>query len=109
MGNYPDSATNPKQIIYIWNYLEWGGAQVYFFGLMKEAKKHSAISLLIPKGTSRQILDFAENEGIPYEFLNLHIKANLEKSLKSKLALHINKLRSELEIISMILFLIFER
>ncbi|MBA4122671.1 MAG: glycosyltransferase family 4 protein [Acidobacteria bacterium] len=85
----------PKNFIYLWHYLEWGGAQVLFFGLMKEAKKKGEVLAVMPKGSNMQLLKFLNNLGVSYEFFDAHIDAAPADSLKRKLERHWKKLYCE--------------
>lgn len=58
-----------RKIIYAWNYREWGGAQIYFMSLMKEAKKIYAVTALMPSDSEPKILHYLHTLDIPVEFL----------------------------------------
>ncbi|HEX8371056.1 MAG TPA: glycosyltransferase family 4 protein [Pyrinomonadaceae bacterium] len=85
----------PKKVLCVWNYLEWGGAQVYFLALMKEAKKHCEARAVLPEGSNEQLLKFLKDFDLPYEFVDSHTDSQPALTLKRKLARHFNKLRSE--------------
>jgi len=85
----------PNRFYYVWNYLEWGGAQVLFFGLMKEAKKFGEVLAIMPSGSNEQLLKFLDNLKVKYEFVNAHTDGKSAFTLGRKLARHWNKLRSE--------------
>ncbi len=59
-----------RQIIYVWNYREWGGAQIYFMSLMKEAKNEYLVTALLPSDSEPKILQYLNALEIPYEFLD---------------------------------------
>ncbi len=48
------------QIIYAWDYVEWGGAQIYHFALMREASKKYKVTALVPENSSPRIFEWAE-------------------------------------------------
>jgi glycosyltransferase involved in cell wall biosynthesis len=85
----------PKKLLCVWNYLEWGGAQVYFLALMKEAKKHCEVRAVLPAGSHEQLLKFLKDSDISYEFVDSHTDTQPALTVKRKLARHFNKLRSE--------------
>ncbi|MDQ3061305.1 MAG: glycosyltransferase family 4 protein [Acidobacteriota bacterium] len=85
----------PKNFIYLWHYLEWGGAQVLFFGLMKEAKKKGEVFAVMPKGSNVQLLKFLNNLGVSYEFFDAHADVAPADSVKRKIERHWNKLYCE--------------
>jgi glycosyltransferase involved in cell wall biosynthesis len=85
----------PKQVLFVWNYLEWGGAQIYFLALMKEAKKHCEIRAVMPEGSNRQLLKFLDDLEIPCDFVPAFTDSRPATGVKRKLQRHFNKLRSE--------------
>lgn len=85
----------PKKVLCVWNYLEWGGAQVYFLALMKEAKKHCEVRAVLPAGSHEQLLKFLKDSDIPFEFVRSHTDAQPAATVWRKLERHFNKLRSE--------------
>ncbi|HEX8733828.1 MAG TPA: glycosyltransferase family 4 protein [Pyrinomonadaceae bacterium] len=85
----------PKKLLCVWNYLEWGGAQIYFLALMKEAKKHTEVRAVLPAGSNEQLLKFLDDLNIACEFVASHTDTQPALTVKRKLARHFNKLRSE--------------
>jgi len=85
----------PKTFYYIWNYLEWGGAQVLFFGLMKEAKKIGEVAAIMPVGSSQQLLKFLNNLQVSRKFFKAHVDGKPADSLKRKLVTHWSKIHCE--------------
>jgi hypothetical protein len=59
----------PRQVIYAWNYLEWGGAQVYFLGVASRIKDKTKVRFVFPRETDRQFINFCEKLGLEYEFI----------------------------------------
>lgn len=57
-----------RKIIYAWNYREWGGAQIYFMSLMKEAKNSYSVTALIPEDSEPKILQYLKSLDVPIEF-----------------------------------------
>ncbi len=86
----------PTKFYYIWNYLEWGGAQVLFFGLMKEAQKFGEVLTIIPAGSNPQLLRFLDNLQVQYKFFDAHTDLKPALTLKRKIERHWNKARCEL-------------
>lgn len=89
------ATTNKPKIIYVWDYLEWGGAQIYFLGIARRIKDRADVLFVFPKKTGKQFIDFCENDGIPYEFLELHGDNLPALTIRRKLAKHFRKIRSE--------------
>lgn len=89
------SENAPDKFYYIWHYLEWGGAQVLFFGLMKEAKKLGEVLAIMPAGSNEQLLRFLDNLQVPYQFFPAHTDAQPAVGLRRKLERHWNKFYCE--------------
>lgn len=86
---------SPKFFYYVWNYVEWGGAQVLFFGLMKEAKKNGKVIAVLPKDSNGQLLNFLDNLGVKYQFVDSQTDGQPAVTLRRKFERHRNKLTSE--------------
>src|SRR5204863_6571097 len=84
-----------RKIIYVWNYREWGGAQIYYLSLMKAAKSAYSISALIPSNSDRKILQYLEALGIPVEFTEPALPALSPPGLFRKLSHRLKVFRSE--------------
>lgn len=84
-----------KKIIYAWDYLEWGGAQIYFFGLINRIGKRAGIKILLPEGAGGQLIEFIKNLNVAYEFFEGRADAAPAVTLRRKLERHWNKFKSE--------------
>ena len=62
----PNSA--PKKIYFVWNYLEWGGVQIYFLGLMQSVSQEFDVKAILPNDLDKKILDYLESNNIEYDF-----------------------------------------
>lgn len=89
------SNVSPIRFFYVWNYLEWGGAQVYFFGLMKKAKEVGQVTAVLPIGSNEQLLKFLDNLEVPYKFFNAHADLKPAATVRRKLQRHWNKIACE--------------
>jgi glycosyltransferase involved in cell wall biosynthesis len=65
-----NEASDETEIVYVWPYLTWGGAQVYFFGLMKLARESYRVTALMPKGSAERLLGYLKRLQVPYEFFD---------------------------------------
>lgn len=84
-----------KKIIYAWNYIEWGGAQIYFLGLIRRIKEFVDIKIVLPKNSDQQLLTFIKNLGVEYEFFDAQADSKPAKTLSRKLKRHFNKYKAE--------------
>jgi glycosyltransferase involved in cell wall biosynthesis len=62
----------PK-VCFVWNYLSWGGAQIYFLAIMKAARDSWDLKVILPRESSPEILRFIEENGVPIEFIDDHL------------------------------------
>jgi glycosyltransferase involved in cell wall biosynthesis len=85
----------PRRVFYVWNYLEWGGAQVYFLGIASRIKDRTKVKFVFPRETNRQFINFCENLGLEYEFIETVADLKPAPTLKRKLERHWNKIKSE--------------
>jgi glycosyltransferase involved in cell wall biosynthesis len=74
-----------KEVLYIWPYLEWGGAQIYFAGLMKFAREKYAVRAVMPEGSAARLLSYMERLEVPCDFFGAHWDVSPAPSLKLKL------------------------
>ena len=56
--------TRPEAL-YVWPYLEWGGVQIYFAGIMKLARERYAVRAVMPKGSAERLLSYMKRLEIP--------------------------------------------
>ncbi len=91
---------NPQTFYYIWHYLEWGGAQILFFGLMKQAQKIGKVKAIMPAGSNRQLLNFLERLNVECEFFDARPDNQPAVSFKRKIQRHLTKIKTELALIN---------
>ena len=72
-------AVPDREVIYLWPYHEWGGAQIYYFGLMKSVRDYYPVRAIMPAGSSPRLLQYLERLEIPVEFFN----ARMERAANS--------------------------
>ena len=92
-------AARPRRVIFCWNYLEWGGAQMYFLGIAARIKNEVDVLFVFPRATDRQFIEFCEQFGIAYELLDGHGDTQAAPTLKRKFERHRNKIRGEIELL----------
>ena len=84
-----------RRIIYAWNYLEWGGAQIHLLAIIKEAKKEFDVVVVLPEGSSEQFIKFLVEENVEYEFFKGHVTVEPVRGLIKKISKHWQKIKSE--------------
>lgn len=84
-----------RQVIYAWNYLEWGGAQIHFLALIKVVRKEFPITVALPYGSDAKLVTFLKDQDVPYRFFVGHADLSAARTLRRKIARRWAKIRSE--------------
>lgn len=88
-----------REVLYIWPYLEWGGAQIYFMGLMKLARERYDVRALMPAGSAEPLLGYMQALNIPCEFFEAHVDMSPARTVWEKLRRRWRKAYAELTIV----------
>jgi len=86
---------NKPKLIFLWTYTNWGGAQIYFFAIMKLAREEWDIVVALPRNSKSDLLTFLDQLGIRYELLDWHFDPLEETTFIGKLRRQIARARSE--------------
>ena len=71
--NINSNKKNRKNIYFVWNYLDWGGVQMYFLGLMRSVSEKYQVRVVLPQGSDKKILQYLDQNNIEYEFFDARI------------------------------------
>jgi glycosyltransferase involved in cell wall biosynthesis len=85
-----------RQIVYVWNYLNWGGAQIYFLAVIKEAMNDRDILVILPRSSPKTIVGFLDEFGVKYEFSDHPIDLSPAPSIYSKLKRQAKRINAEM-------------
>jgi glycosyltransferase involved in cell wall biosynthesis len=88
-----------RRVIYAWNYVEWGGAQIHFLALIREARKSFETVVVLPKGTDRQFLGFLKAENIPYEEFEAAVDLKPASGILDKFRRHWSHIKSDYQML----------
>jgi len=91
-------ANKKRKLVFLWTYTNWGGAQVYFFAIMKLARDEWDIVVLIPKESKPDLIAFLDQLDVRYEFLSHRFDPQVETSFVGKLKRQFERIRSEVDI-----------
>jgi glycosyltransferase involved in cell wall biosynthesis len=80
------SSAGEREIVFVWPYLEWGGVQTYFLGLMKRARREYRVSAVCPAGTSATLLGFLDAVGVPCTFSAAHAEMGPVHGARARLS-----------------------
>ena len=84
-----------QRIIFAWNYSEWGGAQIYFLAIIKEARKLFEPIVVLPQNTDPQFIGFLRQENVRYETFSGSTDLAPKAGIFEKLGRHITRIKSE--------------
>jgi glycosyltransferase involved in cell wall biosynthesis len=83
------------EVLYVWPYLDWGGVQIYFAGIMKLARERYPVRAVMPSGSAERLLGYMKHLGIPCEFFDAHVDASPAPSVWRKVRRRWRKARCE--------------
>ena len=86
-----------KQVIYLWNYTESGGAQIYFLSIIKNAPKDRRFTVVLPRDSKPGIIDFFEQFGVEFDFLEPHLEMKA-RTIYEKVARQWRRITSEIAV-----------
>ncbi len=85
-----------RKLVFVWNYLEWGGAQIYFLAIMKMALPDWNVRVILPEKSSPDIIEFIKEIGAEYELTTASISSKPANSVWQKLQRQVTRIRSEI-------------
>jgi glycosyltransferase involved in cell wall biosynthesis len=88
-----------RQLIFLWTYLEWGGAQVYMMAIMKEALAEWDVIVAIPRASSPEVIGYLEQIGVKIDFLDVALDHAPASSIARKLERQSNRIKTELAVL----------
>ena len=87
------------RVIYAWNYVEWGGAQIHFLALIRKARKSFETVVVLPKGTDTQFLGFLKTENITYEEFDCAVDLKPASGILAKIRRHWSRIKSDYQML----------
>ncbi len=85
-----------KQIVFVWNYLNWGGAQIYFLAIIKIARPDWDVLVILPRNSSKVMIGFLNELKIDHEFSDHPIDLLPAKTIAKKIGRQTKRIRSEI-------------
>lgn len=83
------------KLIFLWTYAEWGGAQIYLLAVMKRAKELFDITVILPRVSMPDILNFLDNLDIRYEFIDACLESSPALTIGEKIRRQRLRIRAE--------------
>jgi glycosyltransferase involved in cell wall biosynthesis len=87
-------------VIYAWNYLRWGGAQIYLLSIIRNAPPKWHFTLLIPRDSHTDLIKFFEPYGVSFEFIDHSLFEKETGTIFEKIKRQWSRVRAELEMYS---------
>ncbi|MBK9165596.1 MAG: glycosyltransferase family 4 protein [Acidobacteria bacterium] len=84
-----------RQAIYAWNYLEWGGAQIHLFAIIREVRKIFRVSVVLPTGSDPKVLKFIDDLGVERHFFEGSINTKPAGGLVGSIRSRFRKMKTE--------------
>lgn len=83
------------KIYFAWNYFEWGGAQIYFFGLIRRIRELADVHIVLPENSDPQLLKFIDALDVTTHFFPVENYKKTSSSILDKPRLHLQKFAAE--------------
>lgn len=93
------SSAPKRKLIFLWTYLEWGGAQVYMMAIMKEARADWDVVVAIPRASSPEVIGYLEQIGVEIDFLDVSLDHDSAPTISRKLERQANRIKTELAVL----------
>ncbi|MFN2500502.1 MAG: glycosyltransferase family 4 protein [Pyrinomonadaceae bacterium] len=88
---------NRRRIIFCWTYLQWGGAQIYFLGIIKEAVKQFDVTVVLPRDSSPELVGYIHEIGVKTSFMDHHWDNLPAASLRHRIQRQWGRILSEVK------------
>lgn len=85
-----------RRVLYAWNYVNWGGAQIYFLSIIKLIRKDWDVMMVLPQGTSEEFLGFLDELEVERVFFEYALDKETPANLYGKLLRQARRIRSEI-------------
>lgn len=88
------------QLFYVWNYVEWGGAQIHLISIMKYARENWDVTVILPRSSSPDIVGFLRSKDVNIDFLEHSLDLSPATRIIEKIRRQLKRVRSEIAIIN---------
>src|SRR5689334_9334871 len=84
-----------KHLVFAWNYLNWGGSQVYFFGIVKVAREDWDVLVILPRASSPEVVRYLDELDIEYRFVDHELDIAPATTVGRKIERQLNRMKVE--------------
>lgn len=85
-----------RKLIFFWPYIEWGGAQIYFLAIIREAQPKWDVIVVLPRASSKELIRFVRDAGASPEFLDFHSDMSQATKIWHKIRRQYRRVKVEL-------------
>lgn len=89
---------NRKTIYFVWNYLTWGGAQIYFLALVRTVADRFNARAVLPHGSDEKILQYLRANKIEYDFYEGSLDSAAASSVGQRIKRRWNDFKTNLSL-----------
>ena len=75
-------------VVYVWPYIEWGGAQRYFIALIRRVIKRARVSAIMPAGSAADLIVELEALGVTVELMRGRLHVTPATTFAHRVAVH---------------------
>lgn len=86
-----------RNVIILWNYLNWGGAQIYLLSIVKHAPENWHFKIVVPRKSPTDIVELFKKNGAEVEFQDVVFDTNRAITLTQKLKRQWRRIHSEIQ------------
>lgn len=86
-----------RKLIFLWPYVEWGGAQVYCMSIIKRARDDWDITVIMPRASSAELVAMVERLGARIDYVDAAMDLKPAPTLSRKLARQIARVKAEIQ------------
>lgn len=91
--------TKRRDLIFIWPYIEWGGAQIYCIAMMKLARESWNVTVVLPRTSSPDLIKMLEPLGVNLEYIDSALDLASAGTIARKIQVRLARTRTELTIL----------
>lgn len=85
-----------RKLLFFWHYLEWGGAQIYFLAIIKEAIAEWDVTVILPRSSSTELVRFVELTGANIDFLDFYTDLSVAPTISQKVNRQLRRVSVEI-------------
>lgn len=95
METAPINENQQRNVIMLWNYHNWGGAQIYLLSVLKHAPKRWKFKIVVPKDSPTDILELFKKHGAEIDFQDVQPFNENAVTIPQKLGRQWRRVRAE--------------